>query len=69
MLLHYLSKFQRADWLVATVHKTTDNKNDVRCNALAFLTENRANSARTFFHAGVKNKSKAVFYGLYSYIP
>ena len=26
----------------------TDNKNDVRCNARAFLTENKANPAGTF---------------------
>ena len=47
-LLQKLSKFPRADWLVAVVCKSTDNKNDVKCKARAFLTENKANSVRTF---------------------
>ena len=38
LFLQYLSKFPRADWLLAIVYKSTDNKNDVRCNARAFST-------------------------------
>ena len=34
-----MTKFSRADWLVAIVCMSTDNKNDVRCNARAFSTE------------------------------
>ena len=48
IFLQYLSKFPRADWLVAIVYKSTDNKNDVRCNERAFSTKKIANSARTF---------------------
>ena len=60
-----MSKFPRADWLVAIVYISTDNKNDVRCNAWAFLMENKLNQFRSsFFHVSVKNKSTAVFYGL-----
>ena len=36
----------RADWLLAIVYKSTDNKNDVRCSARAFSSERKANSAR-----------------------
>ena len=46
--LQQLKITARADWLVAIVYKSTDNKNDVGCNAWAFSTENKANSARTF---------------------
>ena len=31
----------RADWLVAIVYKSTDNKNDVKCNARAFSTKKK----------------------------
>ena len=41
LFLQYLSKFPRADWLVAIVYKSTDNKNDVRCSVRAFSTENQ----------------------------
>ena len=37
-----------ADWLVAIVCKSTDNKNDVRCNMHAFSMEYKANSMQTF---------------------
>ena len=37
--LQQLSKCSRADWLVAIVHKSTDNKNYVRYNPRAFSTE------------------------------
>ena len=43
-----LSKFPRADCLVVVEYKSTDNKNDARCNQRASSTENKANSARTF---------------------
>ena len=42
------SKFPHADWLVAIVYKSTDNKNDVKCKARAFSTENKTNSAHNF---------------------
>ena len=48
MILQYKQKFSRADWLVSIVYKSTENKNDVRCNARAVSTESKANSARTF---------------------
>ena len=40
IFLQELSKFLHADWLVAIVYKSTDNKNDIRCNAHAFSMEN-----------------------------
>ena len=43
-----LSVVAPADWLVAIVYRSTDNRNDVRCNARAFSKENKAISARTF---------------------
>ena len=42
-----MSKLPSADWLVAIVYKSTDNKNDVRRNMGVYPTEN--NSARIFF--------------------
>ena len=33
-----------ADWFIAIVYKSTDNKNDVRCNTCTFLMENKAKS-------------------------
>ena len=42
-------KIPHADWLVAIVRKSTDNKKDVTCNARAFSMQNKANPAHTFY--------------------
>ena len=36
------------NWLEAIVYKSAGNKNDDRCNACTFSTENKASSACTF---------------------
>ena len=36
------AKFSRAHWLIFIVNKRADNKNDVRCSARAFSTENQS---------------------------
>ena len=36
------AKFSRTHWLIFIVNKRTDNKNDVRCSARAFSTENQS---------------------------
>ena len=67
--LQLLSKFPRADWLVAIVYKTTDIENDVRCKAALSEGKIKPIPPFTFFYSNVKNNSTAVIYGPYSYRP
>ena len=43
-MIQKLWKSLCADWFIAIVYKSTDNKNDVRCNTLAFSMKNKTNS-------------------------
>ena len=61
-IFQQLPKFLHADWFIAIVYKSTDNKNDVTCNGRAFSTEIEANSTCLyFFHVIVKKQINSSF--------